>query len=178
MSVSNSINTIIELRTALRTLSGVGATLYKAKAEAPRVKANIAKFAWRLTVEERAEMHSLVVSQVAREFNLVAHTSSKQGGWDFYPQTFSETSKAGKQANDSVRYATQALRPTTREAAEKFVAQMLAPKVTKIASSKDDIAAAVKAQLALDAKTGAWSASKQLGFAEALRAARKAAKAV
>ena len=144
MSVANSVNTIVALRAALRTLSGVGATLYKAKAEAPRVKANIAKFAWRLTVEERAEMHSLVVSQVAREFNLVAHTSSKQAGWDFYPQTFSETSKAGKQANDAVRYATQALRPTTREAAEKFAKALLAPKIVKVASSKDKVAAAIK----------------------------------
>jgi hypothetical protein len=145
----SKITTTSQLQSALRSLAGVGATLYKARAEAPRVKADIARFAWKLTVDERAAMHSLVVGQVAREFGQTPHTSSKQGGWAFYPQTFSETSTQGKRANDAVRYATQALPPTTREAAEKFAASMLAPKVKKVASSKDKASAVAKAFLKL-----------------------------
>jgi hypothetical protein len=145
----SKISTTQQLQAALRSLSGVGATLYKARAEAPRIKADIARFAWRLTPEERAAMHSLCVSQVAREFNLTAHTSSKQGGWPFYPQTFSEKSADGKRANDAVRYATQALRPSTKEAADKFATTMLAPKVTVKASSKDVASKVAKAFLAL-----------------------------
>ena len=143
MAIAN-ITSMNELRTALRTISAVGATIYKSREEGPRVKAAIARFAWRLTIDERAEMHSIVVSQVAKEFGLKAHTSSKEGGWGFYPQTFSETSKAGKAANSAVRFAAGCLRPTTKAQADAYIAKHLAPKVIKVASSKDKVAAAIK----------------------------------
>jgi hypothetical protein len=147
--MSTRITTTTELRSALTKLAVVKATTQLDKLHSAQVCKAIASYAWELTTEERATMHSAVVSQVAREYGLASHTSSKQSGWPFYPQTFSEKTAAGKSANMAVSRATRPLRPTTAAQAKTYIASITAPKVTIVANSRDKAAALAKKFLAL-----------------------------
>jgi hypothetical protein len=154
-----------QLEQTLRTLSAIVATEIQAKKKRPQMQAAIALHAPHLTIEEKAIVHSVVVSQIAAEFGVVAHRSSKvHPAFGFYAQTFNENTENGKNANMAVSRTTLPLRIKTVEAAAKYAAKKLAPKVTRKLNSADKVARALKpfAKLTLAQQSAFMAGAKAL----------------
>jgi hypothetical protein len=160
---TNAITTSSQLRQALIALAACE-TVRVQRDKILQMRAAVALYAPKLSVEEKATMHSAVVSQVAKEFGLQAHPSKRVSPMGFYPMTFSETSNAGKAANMAVARATAPMRFTDADKAKAYADKMLAPRVTKVASSADRVSAVVKAytKLTVSQQRKVWEALKAL----------------
>ena len=159
----HSITTIAALHTSLEALGRFEGGVESNKTDGPAERAAIALYSWNLSVEERGRAYNLVVKTIANlpGYRLTTYQSQREAKagktpLGFKPQTWSQTSKAGVAASVALAKATAPLKFTTYEAAKKYADRITAPRVERVASSKDKAIALAQRYLKMSPAQKRW----------------------
>jgi hypothetical protein len=153
----HSITTISQLQVSIFAAAKFEAGVQLNKSHGPAERAAQALFAWNLPDDERGRAYNVAVMAIAAEYKLATHQSQRAAkGFNFKPQTWSQTSKAGVAASVALAKATAPLKFITLEAAQKYAARITAPRVERTASKKDVATSLASKYLKLSAAQKRW----------------------